>query len=199
MGILSEKTDLPELGKLNKKYTYIRGTGAYIKNQRIDQLKKRYLPTPAILELMDVKAILYPRTISDMINFAFNSMSETDILPAQIIPYLHKHGIMCDVVNMIIQRERATDNIIEIQFDLYVKKSGRERYVRIGHASLVIVKNSARMTTMNKRYWKFIIKAWKESEPVRLTSIFRRKKRIAKLVNESHTFLGTYESYVCTR
>lgn len=196
MGILSEQIDAPQLGRLIKMYTYTRGTGACIKNQEVRILKKRYQSVPTVCDLMDVNMLLYPRTIGDAIKFVFEEMFVTDVLPKQIIPILHHYGIMADAVNMVIQRERSTNMILEVQFRLYVKKSGRERYVRFGHISLVMNNKSNHHATEVQKYWEMIIKAWKESEPMRLTSIFRNKKSIRTLMESKNPFISKYESYV---
>lgn len=196
MSILSEHFVEPELGKLIKMYGYSRGTGARIKNQRISDLKKRYICTPQLADLMDVHTIIYPGTVSDAIRYVFEELSVTDVLPGQIVDVLRGWGIMCDAVNMVIQRDRVTNNIKEVQFRLYAKKSGRERYVYFGHVSLVVTKSSVALAKV-QQYWERIIKAWRYSESVRLSSIFRNKLSVAKLIDErGHLFMNKYESYV---
>ena len=197
MGILSEHHELPELGKLIKKYTYIRGTTAWVRNQTKSVIEKRYVATPALQDLMKISRV--PATwVPDAIRYIFEELTVTDVLPSQIVPVLNSWGIKCDAVNLIVTRSRASNTIESVQFKFYAKKSqGRERYACMGHVGLVIQSKSAIFGNSMTEYWEKIVNVWKESESVRLSAIFRRKN--AKLTSTDNMcgfpYLK-YESYV---
>lgn len=194
MGILSEHHELPELGKLIKKYTYIRGTGAGIKEQTKSVLEKRYVHTPKLQDLMKINRLV-GAWVPDVIRNVFEELTVTDVLPSQIVPVLNSWGIKCDAVNLIVQRSVASNIIESISFKFYAKKSGRERYAYMGHVGLIIQSKSAIFGNSMTEFWEKVIKAWKESESVRLSAIFRRKN--AKLTSARFDFpYLKYESYV---